>query len=225
MRKHQWLMLSLWATLLLGASTAQATIFSGTFTGIVTGSRINALDPVNAGNIDGERANGTFFFDTDLSSLPPYDISVGPNDALFTGLSAGLTFSVHGYDLGFAGPSSDGFLADVGLHSDTVSQSLELGSSQGPYWFAAIGFSGPANSLFSNFDLATFNPSQIDLSSAQANFFAGRDFGGNVLIDGLTFDGYGAVGVAEPATAGLMMAGIVVLLLRRRQRMLPTLLK
>jgi hypothetical protein len=165
------------------SQAANATIYTGTFTGIVEDSRINAQDPVNAGNIDGERATGTFFFDT--SSFAEYESS-SPDSAYYWGAPVSLTFNAHGRDLQFDG---SGYGA-LGVSSGT-SQSLSASASDSPYWEASIYFGG--SGLFTSNDLSTFNPSGVVASQSSANFFAGRDFGGTVLIDGLTFDGHSTV--------------------------------
>jgi len=200
---------------LLASSAAQAIAFSGTFTGLVTGSRINAQDPLHAGNIDGERATGTFTFNTDSSGLASWDIGIGPDSASFHDIGAGLTFHVHGLDESFTG--GDGFSSDVYLSDDPSGQTLGASAANGPYWSANINFVGAPNSLFSNLDPATFNPLAVNVGASTAYFFAGRDFGGTVLLDGLTFDGYGAVGVPEPATLSLLLLGVGLIATFRRR--------
>lgn len=216
MTKRIWLTLPALCVALVLSSAAHALVFSGTFTGIVTDSRINAEDPYNAGNIDGERATGTFSFETDTSALPPFNIDSGDGYMEFYGLPMSLTFQVHGYDLDFTPSEAQPLTADLAVSKDATSSALSIGAFSA-YWSASLGFAGAANSLFADFDPATFNPLAVDVSKSSANFFAGRSFGGTVLLDGLTFDGYGAVGVPEPATYALMLAGLILLMMSKRR--------
>jgi hypothetical protein len=183
---------------LIASRPADATVYTGTFTGIVEGSRINAQDPVNAGNIDGERASGTFSFDTD--AYPTFTTATADSTYYF-GMPVSLSFNVHGTSLDFPSSSS----SSLYLNNTGATQGLTATANDGPYWSASVSFGG--SSLFTNNNPSSFNPTSVDVSGSRANFFAGRDFGGSLRLDGLSFDGF-TMSAPAPGSWMLVLPGL-----------------
>jgi hypothetical protein len=195
-------------SILIISPTVNAMTYSGSFTGIVEDSRIHAQDPYNAGNIDGERASGTFFIDT---TLPADEFSTFSEGGYYRGVPVSLTFSVHGSNLDF--PSNTE--SSISLESTDTGQVFRAGAGDGPYWTAYISFGG--DGLFTGNDPATFNTLAVNVAASRASFFAGRDFGGALRLDGLAFEGQ-VVSTPLPSSWALLMPGLAWMCLMARRR-------
>jgi hypothetical protein len=194
---------------LVCASVAHSAPVSGTFSGIASGSRIDAMSP-HPSNFDGATVTGTFWLDT--SSLPPpYEQDATSSFTIFSPLLMKLTFSVPGQaTVAFNG--SDGENALYLTNDSTGQVTWLLPDFSYPYWHAVLYLAGP---LFDGVDPKTLRPGPVDLSESWANFFAGRNFGGSLDLTSVQFDA--ASEVPEPETLGLLMAGLGLLAWMRRR--------
>jgi hypothetical protein len=190
----------------------RAAFISGTFSGIALHSRINATSPT-PGNFDGAPVAGTFGIDMP-AGIPPYSADP-PSGAFWVGgMAVTLGFDAEGRHVEFTGQDESGpsFLT---LWNDSGGQGAYITAGSYPYWNAGLTLAGPGG-LFRDLDPATFDPRSVAAGWSSAWFFAGRDFGADVAITRIEFDGYS---VPEPPPWLLMMVGPGCLAAFHRRRL------
>jgi hypothetical protein len=153
-------------------------------------------------------------FDTELSpDVQPHPVQDGL-ELLFQSFVLTFTFEL----LPEQGPQTFTFssvplvtLRDDGTRQGISFRTLEFFES------ATLDLRAMDRSLFSGFDLSTFNPLAIDPALSSARFNLPRFLGGVVRLEQIRFDGVG-VGVAEPPLLALLLAGLPLLYLCLRRR-------
>ncbi len=191
------------------ATAAHSATFSGTFSGIAYGSRIEALGP-NPSDFDGLTVTGTFWLDT--SSLPPPDSQDAESSfTVFPPALLKLTFSVPGQEtVVFDGSEGNNALY---LANDSNGKAVTLSPDFSfPYWNATLQLAG---SFFDGVDPKTLRPAAMDLSASGASFFAGRDFGGALDLTSVQFNTVSAI--PEPESTAMLLAGLALLACVRRR--------
>lgn len=195
------------ALALAAASAPAAGLILGSFEGIATGSRYDALGP-DGSSFDGEVVSGTFSIDTSVAATftslqPDYRWNVVPASAV------GMTVFAHGQTVMFGNASPNGTSSFVSLATSGGQRVASITvDGADPYHNALIQLSGP---LFDGLDLTTLHAATVDLSQSSIGFFAGRSFGSGVTLTSLSLTSP----VPEPLTAWSMTLGLAVLALAR----------
>lgn len=108
------------------------------------------------------------------------------------------------------------WLDSITLAQDGTGQSVRA-SGGGPYWGWSLTFINSAGGLFHDYDPTTFDPTQVDISQSYATFSDDiRSYQASVSFASLGFDGY-PLSVPEPASAGLLALGVLILGCTRRR--------
>jgi hypothetical protein len=193
---------------------AHALLISGRYTGQAAG---NLFD----GTFQGLEFNGP------VSGLIRFDTEI-PEDAFITRDDTGLSiFAGPRVDIGFQIPTAP-FPIDISpdfpalslitFFDDGVTQALTLRNTDICCSSSEFRLVSLTRNLFSGFDLATFNPTDIDLTRSTGSFSA-RFFGGfGVTLDAIAFDGLGGIAVPEPPSPALLLLGFAALLVAVRDR-------
>jgi hypothetical protein len=193
------------------ALPSQATLITGSFSGIASGESRDWYD----GTITSFAipVTGSFSFETAIpSGEQPV---VEPGSLSFRGQM--FDFAVYGLDEVLDTKDRDRFGEDtVTLLQNGPEQTFRVGGG-GPYWYWRMSFLDPDGGLFANFDPETFDPGQVDIGASFAEFSGDiRSYGATLDFSTLVFDGY-PQSVPEPATLGLFGAGLLILAVRRRR--------
>lgn len=205
---------------LCGISAAQAIPITASFTGR---GDVEVIDFIPGDGILDEPLldipiSGTLAFDTELGpDVQPQPIDDGV-ELLFQSFVLTFTFEL----LAELGPQTFTFesVPLVTLRDDGTSQGISFSTLEF-FEAATLDLRAMDGSLFSNFDLSTFNPAAIDPALSTARFNLPRFLGGMMQLEQIRFEGAG-VGVAEPPLLALLLAGLPALLLGlRRRRALP----
>jgi len=206
------------AAFLLAALSYQSSAgtIEGSFTGTASGGRDNARNGTYT-PYSGEPVTGGFSLNTDL---PPPDTGCCDPPTLEDGKlfyrAFVFDFSIHAFDHDISNAELDDFPNSVTWADDGLSQSLTV-TGGGPYWYWVLGLVDPDGGLFSNFDPATFDATQVDIGKSFFNFSDDiRSYGATVAFDTLTIDGH-SLQVPEPATLGLLGLGLLLLPLAKRR--------
>jgi hypothetical protein len=196
------------AVMLLAAlcsSPAGAIPITGTYTGVATGV-LDGFPPLEFKS----PVSGTIAFATE----PLFDDEVTRTEnqlEIFSGaplVRLAFVFSVDDLLIDLSGAFDS--LARITLFDDGISQSLRVVQTDICCSFAQFEFISATHNLFSNFDLNTFNPRDIDLLRSSGTFSA-RFFGGfDVALSSIGFGSLGSVGVPEPASLTLLSLGLLL---------------
>jgi len=193
---------------------AHALVISGRYTGQAAGFLFDGTFP-------------GLEFNAPVSGLIGFDTEI-PEDAFITRDATGLDiFAGPRVDIGFQIPTAPfpidipadfTALSAITFFDDGVTQTLTLRSTDICCFSSEFRFVSLTRNLFSSFDLATFNPTDIDLARSTGSFSA-RFFGGfGVTLDAISFDGLGGVAAAEPQSSALLLLGFAALLVAVRGR-------
>ncbi len=195
--RRQLLLAVVTTTLMLTGAEAQATIITGTFSGIAQDSR---LDPTGRTNFNGERVSGTFSLDPTAITIPNWP---GP-----VYLST-LEFDAHGQHLIYSNDGNEP--SDTTWSHTAAGDSLDINPSFLPYYNADLHIAGPFGGLFSTNDLSSFNLGAVDFADSFAAFFGGREFGATISLDQISANGISAASVPEGSSTSLLAAGLLLL--------------
>ncbi len=193
---------------LLMVPQADASIITGTFTGIAESSHIG-VGP-GAANFDGSVVTGSFSLDLAGALSPDLSGTSNADGVVSTGYLytpphptvISLTFNAVGMTVSFGTE----FGAGVTLSESASGQTIGLAPDVlQPLHSALLTLAGPPGSFFSDTDIATFHPGPIDLENSTASFFASRDFGATIALTDLEAPGFTLLAIQEPGT-GLLFA-------------------
>jgi hypothetical protein len=192
---------------LAAISQAVAIPISGTYTGTASGSLFQGGFPELefTGSV-----RGSIFFETDIPQ--DADIQREPTALrVFAGPPVQISFSVTAGDLILDLGGDFLGLSSFELFDDGVHQSLRIGETDVCCSASSFELVSASHKLFRDFDLATFNPNDIDLSRSQG-FFSGRFLGGfTVTPTSFDFGELGGVSAAEPASLATLLLGLCLL--------------
>lgn len=196
----------------LMALPSEATLITGSFSGIASGESRSWYD----GTITSFAVpvTGSFSFETTLPAGA--EPTVEPGSLSYQGYL--FEFAIHVFDEDIGTEGREGAWEDtVTLLDNGSEQTFRVGGG-GPYWYWTISFIDSDGGLFENFDAETFDPGQVDISASFAEFSGDiRSYGATIDFSTLVFDGY-PQSVPEPTTLGLFGAGLLVLAVRGRRR-------
>ena len=209
------------ATILLAGSLrselAHAAYVTGTFSGTASGDRDNwngtstpFAEPVSA----------RFSLDMTLpdpGACCPYCcfVSQEPGSLTYQGEHL-FDISIQAFGRDISSIDNKYWLDGITLAQDGTGQSVTA-SGGGPYWGWSLNFVNSQGGLFHDFDPATFDPTHVDIDESYATFSDDiRSYYARVTFDSVGFDGY-PVSIPEPASAGLLTLGVLILACTRRR--------
>jgi len=196
--------------LCLGPLAAQATVVTGSFVGVMSsGTDSTGVFGTVGGDLSNDAITGAFTYDTALFSQ---SVSGGTNTATGTGLGAlTVTITINGINHTFTDQTSSSIFLDDGSVSGNNEMTLNTLNQQGSDNESfTLDAQDPINSFITGTSLVqAFTESPFISDGAFQILDTGPTVaaGGAFTIYTLTLNG--AVGVPEPASATLLLTGIV----------------
>lgn len=189
----------------LFSSQAGALPITGTYTGVASGL-LDGFPPLEFAS----PVSGSISFATE----PLFDDEVTRTEhelEIFSGAPlVRLSFELSVGDLPIVLSGDFDSLARITLFDDGISQSLRVVQTDICCSFAQFELISATHNLFSNFDLNTFNPRDIDLLHSSGSFSA-RFFGGfDVALSSIDFGSLGGAKIPEPASLTLLSLGLLL---------------